>query len=131
MDGVKWLRPASASQFVRDVLRLEAPDIPAPKLDGLWSQRTLAITELSVNEAMVAEHDVDAVHRRRRDGFVSAFRSQDPVPPLIALGPERYLVDGYARLRAARFLGLRELEVLVQDGEPTSNRRATPAGAGS
>ena len=121
MDGVKWLRPASASKFVRDVLQLEAPDIPVTKLVGPWSQRALAITELLANEAMVAEHDADVVHRRRRDGFVSAFRSQEPVPPLIALGPERYLVDGYARLRAARLIGLRELEVLVQVGERTSN----------
>lgn len=119
MTEINWLRPASASQFVHAVLRLEAPDIPPAKLEGPWSQRRLAIAELRANEAMVVEHDADPVHRRRRDRFVNAFRSRAPIPPLIALGEDRYLVDGYARLRAARLLGLQEVEVLVQQADVT------------
>lgn len=34
--------------------------------------------------------------------------------PLVALGPDRYLVDGYARLHAVRLLEVAEVEVVVQ-----------------
>jgi ParB-like chromosome segregation protein Spo0J len=66
---------------------------------------------------MVAEHDVNPIHRRRRDDFVVAIKSGLSLPPLIALGDSRQLVDGYARLRAARILELVDVEVIVNDTE--------------
>jgi hypothetical protein len=115
MTTVTWLRPEDPSDFVHVVLQLEAPDIPAAKLDGPWIQRVVPAEQLAVNEAMVAEHDATPEHQQRRDGFVNSFRTGVPVLPLIALGAERYLVDGYARIRAARLVGLRDVEALVQD----------------
>ena len=63
---------------------------------------------------MVADHDTSVVHRRRRDGFCGAIREGVQLPPLIAIGPERHLVDGYARLRALRMLAIDRASVIVQ-----------------
>ncbi|NYH92188.1 hypothetical protein [Actinopolymorpha rutila] len=52
---------------------------------------------------------------RRRDGFVERIRSGVHLPPLIVLGRELKLVDGYARYRALRLLGIGSAQVLRQD----------------
>lgn len=117
MPTTRWLRPDDPAEYVRGVLKVEAPEIPDALLAGPWSQIVLSLSDLRVNEAMVAEHDVNPIHRRRRDDFVDAIKKGVPLPPLIALGVRRDLVDGYARLRAARVLGVGDVEVIANDTE--------------
>jgi hypothetical protein len=47
-------------------------------------------------------------------GFMERISAAEPIPPLIALGTDRLLVDGYARIRALRRLGISHASVLVQ-----------------
>lgn len=114
MVDIIWSHPRDPSEFARHVLHAEAPEIPAEKLDGRWRQEIIPSDELAVNEEMVTEHDADPVHQARRDRFIAMIRAGEPLPPMIALGSDRYLVDGYARLRAARQLDLSDVAVIVQ-----------------
>ncbi|GAA5034949.1 hypothetical protein [Actinopolymorpha pittospori] len=93
----------------------EAPDIPIELITRHdWFQDTLNLELLDVNEDMVERHDADPIHVARRDGFVARIRADEPIPPLIALGPTLHLVDGYARCRALRSLGVWTAAVLRQ-----------------
>lgn len=120
MVHIRWQQVADPEAYVRAVLRNEAPDIPASKLAGRWRQTEIADTALEVDQRMIAEHDANPVHQSRRDTFVALILDGGPIPPLIALGTRHYLVDGYARLRAARRLGVPTVEAIVQDTNPAS-----------
>jgi hypothetical protein len=103
-------------QYVRTILAHEADDIPQSLIDRFpWCQQfDVDLAALDVDEGMVRRHDRQSVHLRRRDGFLERIRSGEPLPPLIALGGRRRLVDGYARLRALRLLGIASASVCVQ-----------------
>ena len=95
------------------ILTEEALDIPVELIAGRdWFQDSLTLEMLDVNEDMVARHDADPVQVARRDGFVARIRAGEPLPPLIALGANLHLVDGYARCRALRSLGVERAAVL-------------------
>jgi len=117
---MRWRRVDDAGRYVREVLAAEADDIPSGLIDrGRWCQVDgFALVDLTVDEAMVAGHDADATHRHRRDRFVEQMLAGEPIPPLIALGADRFLVDGYARLRAVRLLGESHASVLLQSADP-------------
>jgi hypothetical protein len=111
-----WTTVADPETYVRQVLVREADDIPAALIDVLpWRQQyDLSLVDLSVDEEMVSRHDRTPLHLRRRDGFIERISAGESLPPLIALGADRFLVDGYARIRALRRLGIAAASVLVQ-----------------
>ncbi|MGH7487782.1 MAG: hypothetical protein ACREMY_19595 [bacterium] len=115
---VRWRAIAEVDVYVRGVLEREASEIPTVLIESHpWRQvPDLALSDLHVDESMVARHDDTALHQRRRDGFIALVTTGKPLLPLIALGCERHLVDGYARLRALRKLGVDAASVIIQVG---------------
>jgi hypothetical protein len=111
-----WMTVADPESYVRRVLAREADDIPVALIDAFaWRQHhDLSLADLRVDENMVARHDRIPLHLERRDGFMERISAAEPIPPLIALGADRFLVDGYARIRALRRLGISHASVLVQ-----------------
>jgi len=115
MLSARWLQISDAGSYARRILNEEAPEIPTDLVEnGSWTQETMSPADLLVDESMVARHDDDPLHQDRRDGFSQAILSGEELPPLIAIGPDRHLVDGYARLRAVRQLEINEVSVIVQ-----------------
>lgn len=114
--NASWIAVADPEGYVRRVLAREADDIPAALIDAFpWRQeRDLSLVDLRVDEDMVARHDRIPLHRQRRDGFIERISAGEPIPPLIALGADRFLVDGYARIRALRRLGIGRASSIVQ-----------------
>lgn len=115
-----WSTVGDVDLYVRRILSHEADDIPQSLIDRRpwWQQFDVALASLEIDEVMVGRHDRQPVHVRRRDGFVERIRSGEPLPPLIALGDHRHLVDGYARLRALRLLDIDSASVCVQAISP-------------
>lgn len=115
-----WIKVGDVDLYVRNVLALEADDIPQSLIDvGPWHQQfEVGLVSLEIDEVMVRWQDGLHVHLKRRDGFAERIRSGEPLPPLIALGDHRHLVDGYARLRALRLLDIDSASVCVQAISP-------------
>lgn len=112
---VVWLQIGDPAAYVRHVLNQETPDIPADRVTAHdWVQTSLTVDALQVDSDMITAHDSEPVHIDRRDRFIASITARDPIPPLIALGAELFLVDGYARYRALRSLGLSQVSVLRQ-----------------
>jgi hypothetical protein len=106
---------ADPGAYAVTILAHEASDIPTELITSHdWFQDTLSLDTLDVNEDMVARHDTDPIYVARRDAFVARIRGGEPIPPLITLGSTLHLVDGYARCRALRSLGVRMADVLRQ-----------------
>lgn len=123
--GVRWDVVEDPATHVRNVLDREAPDIPNALVIAYdWCQCEVALAELRPDRAMLERHDEDDAHVRRRDDFVELIRAGAPILPLIALGPGLRLVDGHARYRALRVLGVDQAQVLRQRTAPP---RAVPA----
>lgn len=115
MVTTRWVEVADPESFARRVLQAEAPEIPAALLEGRsWEQLVLPITDLTVDESMVAEHDASLVHQQRRDSFQNAIVEGAELPPLIAIKANLQLIDGYARLRALRALSVDHASVVRQ-----------------
>jgi hypothetical protein len=113
--NVRWKVIDDPSAFVVAILAEEASEIPVELITGHdWFQDTLNLKILEVNEDIVTMHDADPFHVARRDGFVNRIRAGESIAPLIALGATLHLVDGYARSRALRSLGIRRAAVLRQ-----------------
>lgn len=110
-----WKPIADPDAYVRDRLAEEADDIPADLIAAKpWTIAEMRRDQLRVDTEMIAEHDANPIHCARRDGFVATIRAGDPIPPLIVLGDDRFLVDGYARYRALALLGVDRVMVLCQ-----------------
>jgi hypothetical protein len=106
----RWLSVPDPTAYACEVLRREAPDIPERLITTHpWSQCEMALDAIRPDEAMLERHDTS--HVRRRDTFVEAIRAGRAIPPLIVLGGK--LVDGYARYRALRVLGVPVAQVLA------------------
>lgn len=115
MTTARWTQVEDPESFALSVLQEEAPEIPAALLEGQsWEQVTLPLTDLFIDEAMVATHDAEVVHQQRRDRFRQAIREGVELPPLIAIKSNLRLVDGYARLRALRSLAVEHASVVRQ-----------------
>lgn len=98
-----------------DVLTLEAEDIPAEQVNQApCFVDTVALDAITIDQCMVREHDRDPVHAARRDGVVASIRAGNEIRPLIVLGNESFLVDGYARYRALKSLNIQRVQVLRQ-----------------
>lgn len=115
MVFARWLRISDAGSYARQILGEEAPEIPTDLIENRsWTQLTMSPDALLVDESMVAKHDADPVHQDRRDRFRQAILAGQELPPLIAIGPDRHLVDGYARIRAVRQLKIDDVSAIVQ-----------------
>jgi hypothetical protein len=113
---VRWTCPEDPAAYVREVLALEASEIPRSLYEGsTWVVDDVALTDLAIDRGLLAEHDGDEVHVRRRDNFVRMMRGGALILPLIALGSRRQLVDGYARYRALQVLGVPSGLVCLQE----------------
>lgn len=115
-----WSTVGDVEVYVRTVLSHEADDIPPSLIDlGPWQQEfDVRLASLAIDEVMVRWQDRQPAHVRRRDEFVERIRCAEPLPPLIALGDDRHLVDGYARLRALRLLTIDSASVCIQAIRP-------------
>lgn len=128
---VRWSRVADLRSFATAALQADAPDV-LPIVDGAgaWLLDRVPISALQVDGAMVARHEARALHRRRRDGFVDLVLSGNEVPPLLVLGDELALVDGYARMRALRVLGQEHALVIriprITDGRGVESAASRP-----
>ena len=115
-----WSTVGDVEVYVRKILSREANDIPQSLIDRRpwWQQFEVGLVSLEIDEVMVRWQDGLHVHLKRRDGFAERIRSGEPLPPLIALGDDRHLVDGCARLRALRLLDIESASVCVQAISP-------------
>lgn len=112
---VLWSLPSDPTKYVKEVLAKEAADIPEEKINqGKWTLAELSFNDIQVNEEMIARHDLDPQHIERRNNFIKMIEEEKPILPLIVLGKELFLVDGYARYRALKELGIESVEVVMQ-----------------
>ena len=108
-----WRPVEDPDSYVHRVLSTEAPEIPGNVIPTTgWVQARVMLDEIDIDLELIERHDRAELHQGRRDSFIAAVRSGVPLPPLILLGGQRRLVDGYARYRALRALGVAEAEVL-------------------
>ena len=115
---VRWLPTDDASAYVKRVLAKEADDIPAAITRYGWYADEVPLDDLRVAEDLIERHDREATHVERRDRFEARIAAGEAIPPLIALGADLFLVDGYARYRALRRLGVTRAHVLRQQVAP-------------
>ena len=112
---VSWVELADIEKYVRSVLAVEADDIPQEKIDaGKWTLGKIPINEIMVDIEMIRKHDSQELHVGRRDGFVTTIKLGKPILPLIVLGRDKFLVDGYARYRALKQIGVDKVKVIFQ-----------------
>lgn len=131
---INWVEPADVEKYVRSVLAIEADDIPQEKIDaGKWTLGEIQLNQIKVDRDMVKKHDSEDLHIGRRDNFVATIKLGKLILPLIVLGREKFLVDGYARYRALKEIGVDKAKVIFQDfdedNQDTKNDNV-PAGQG-
>jgi len=109
---VKWAAISDPEAYVISVLTSEADDIPGEKIrQARWVLDTLPVADIEVNGAMATNHRNDPLHLRRRDDFVASIRAGGEIKPLVVLGKELLLVDGYARYAALKELRVESVRV--------------------
>jgi ParB-like chromosome segregation protein Spo0J len=100
-------------------MRYEAEDIPKELIEkGIWIQEEINLSEIQIEKSILEEHDNNPIHIKRRDKFIKSIEKGMPILPLIILNcarGERYLVDGYARYRALKSIGIKTIFVLKQE----------------
>ena len=102
---VRWAVVPDPQKYVTDVLALEAGDVPVEKTHrGTWVLDKVLLDDIKIDVHMASEHDSDARHVKRRDDFMASIRAGKEIKPLIVLGADLFLVDGYARYRALKDL---------------------------
>jgi hypothetical protein len=107
--------------FVRRIVDEEAPSVEW-LIEGheRWVQVEVPLAELDVDEALIARHDADALHCARRDRVLGALRDGAELPPLLAVPTDErdlWLIDGYARVRALRLMGVDRVQVVRPDAQ--------------
>lgn len=116
---VRWLPIKDPSALVMRVLAKEADDIPVAAITRYdWYVGDVPLDDLRVAEDLIERHDRELVHVERRDRFEARIIAGEAIPPLVALGADLFLVDGYARYRALRRLGVPRAHVLRQQVTP-------------
>lgn len=114
--SLRWKYVADPDAYVALTLAREAGDIPRETIAAhAWYVAELPLSSIKVDEAMVRRHDLDEAHSARRDRFARTIARGDELLPLIVLGGESRLVDGYARYRACKMLGIERVRVLRQE----------------
>jgi len=112
---INWIEVKNIKSFVLSVLKEEADDIPIDKIQGSeWILSDININAINVNNSLLRKHDKEKLHLKRRDKFVELIKSEKEIYPLIVLGKDLYLVDGYARYRALKKMGIKKIKVFMQ-----------------
>lgn len=113
---VNWEEITDKEAYVKNTLLVEASDIPMEKINAAeWREEEVRLSRLKIDRQLIEDQDKVVLHNQRRDEFMEAIRRGEAIKPLIALGRERFLVDGYARYRACMKLGIERARVVVQE----------------
>lgn len=113
--NIKWKMVPDIKEYVKETLAKEADDIPQEKINKApWYLDEIKISQLKIDEQMVKEQDNEPLHIQRRDNFIKMIKNEEEILPLIVLGRDLFLVDGYARCRALKQLGVDTVMVLRQ-----------------
>jgi hypothetical protein len=93
----------------------EADDIPQSIIhQASWCIETVSLDKIRVDQKMIDDHNGELVHIKRRDGFIKTINDGRKILPLIVLGKELFLVDGYSRYRALKQLNITHATVARQ-----------------
>lgn len=112
---IVWQPIDDIDNYVMDTLSREAPDIPGHLIDQApWYVETIDLDMVKVDQKTIDCHNIQAIHIKRRDDFILSCKSRKPILPLIVLGRDEFLVDGYARYRALRMLNVAQVSVIRQ-----------------
>lgn len=113
---VNWEEITDKEAYVKKTLRVEASDIPMEKINAAeWREEEVRLSRLKIDRLLIEDQDKVMLHNQRRDKFMEAIRRGEAIKPLIALGRERFLVDGYARYRACVKMGIERARVVFQE----------------
>lgn len=112
---INWKKIENINKYVSETLSKEADDIPKEKLQDSWVEEEIDFNKIKVDENMIRQHDSEKMHIRRKDDFIQLIKQGKLIFPLIVLGKDLFLVDGYARYRAIKDLGIRRVKVFKQD----------------
>jgi hypothetical protein len=112
---IKWKRVENIEEYVKKTLAREASDIPQSEIDASpWVLAEMDVSKIHTDTHMITNHDNDSLHIARKESFEEMIRKGEELLPLIVLGKNLYLVDGYARFRALRDLGISKIQVFKQ-----------------
>lgn len=115
MTKVNWRFPENIEEYVLSVLAKEADDIPEEKIKaGKWALDEIQLDLIKVNEDMIARHEQEVLHVARKQDFIKSINDNTPIYPLIVLGRDMFLVDGYARYRALKELSIKKVKIIKQ-----------------
>jgi len=113
--AMQWAVISDPQKYVMDVLASEAGDVPDEKIhQGNWVLDTVSLDDIRIDQRVASDHENDPLHTKRRDGFVASITAGKEIKPLIVLGDDLFLVDGYARYRAMKLLNVKRVRVLRQ-----------------
>jgi len=112
---IKWKSVKNIEDYVKKTLAEEANDIPQFEIDASpWILAEIEISEIHTDTQMIADHNDDPLHVARKDHFKDMIKKGEKLLPLIVLGKNLSLVDGYARFQALRDLGISKIQVFRQ-----------------
>ena len=112
---IKWKSVENIEEYVKKTLAEEAHDIPQLEIDASpWVLAEIEVSKIHTDRQMIADHNNDPLHIARKDHFKDIIKKGKELLPLIVLGKNLYLVDGYARFQALRDLGISKIQVFKQ-----------------
>ncbi|MDO8571041.1 MAG: hypothetical protein Q7R97_05675 [Candidatus Daviesbacteria bacterium] len=112
---IKWKNVPDIYNYVCKTLAMEAEDIPIDKIDkGIWYLDEIDISQIITDKEMIERHDQNSLHIQRRDNFIDLIKKGKEILPLIILGEDLFLVDGYARYRALKKLEINKVKLFRQ-----------------
>lgn len=107
--------PETIKALVLKTLAVEADDIPKEAIESLhWELKEISLSKITVDEEMIARHEQDPIHIARAESIEHALKNNVPLPPLIMMYDNHYLVDGYTPYRVFNKLGVQK--TLVYQG---------------
>lgn len=112
---IRWKRVDNIEEYVKKTLAREANDIPQAEINAApWTLTEVKFLEINTNSQLIEDHDKDPIHISRKNNFIDMIKNGEEILPLIILGKDLNLVDGYARFRALRDLGITNIQVFKQ-----------------
>lgn len=113
---IVWQRIDDIDKYVVETLSREAPDIPQALIDlAPWCVEITTLDMIKVDHMMIDRHNIQSIHIKRSDAFILSCKNKVLPLPLIVLGRDMFLVDGYARYRALRKLDVANVKVIKQN----------------
>lgn len=113
---IKWVTVENIEEYVKKTLAAEADDIPQSLInEAPWILVEVKSSKIHPNAQMIDDHNQDPIHISRKDNFINMIKNGEAILPLIVLGKNLSLVDGYARFRAFRDLEITKIQVFKQN----------------